>query len=155
MHTDTCLSDFKPTGQAAGSASVPATRAPVFSLELSPAVFSNATGDNLKSLVDEASRMREQMKQKDELLFAPLVDARLKVHTPFAVRIINSGDGVSAHAAEIQEFGYGTNRGEALDDLARTIAELYFSLDSERGRLSSDLDGVLKSLEQHITRVHL
>jgi len=94
------------------------------------------------------------MRPKDELLFAPAIDARLKVHTPFRVRIVSSGEGVSAHAPEIEEFGHGPNRGEALDDLGKTIAELYFSLASERERLAPDLAGVLKSLEEHITRVH-
>ena len=117
-------------------------------------IFSDISPDRTKEAVDRFSQMEERMKRKDELLFAPAIDARLKVHTPFHVRIVPSGGGVSAHAPEIEEFGYGTNRGEALDDLGKTIAELYFSLASERERLSPDLYGVLKSLEEHITRVH-
>lgn len=98
--------------------------------------------------------MEERMKTKDELLFAPAIDGRLKIHTPFHVHIVSSGEGVSAHAAEIGEFGHGNHRGEALDDLGKTIAELYFSLTSERERLSPDLAGVLKALEGHIAQVH-
>ena len=158
MHTETyeTVSDFKSIETAYTSGSSPART-------LSPAlmkpreevvIFSKPAADKARDRVNRISRMKERMEPKDDMLFAPSIDGRLKIHTPFRVRIATSNGGVSAHAAEIEEFGHGTNRGEALDDLGRTIAELYFSLASERERLSSDLAGVLNSLEGHITRVH-
>jgi len=117
-------------------------------------IFSAVSPDKTREAVDRFSRMKERLKPTGELLFAPTIDARLRIHTPFRVLILASGDGVSAHAHEIEEFGYGTNRGEALDDLGKTIAELYFSLASDRERLTSDLAGVLRFLEEHITQVH-
>ena len=64
----------------------------------------------------------------DPLWFAPTIDARLKIEKPFRVRIAHDGYVVTAVAQEIDEFGYGANAGDALWDLGKTIAELYFSL---------------------------
>jgi hypothetical protein len=152
MNTET-LSDFKPVAPP-GMPPVPMMSGTISRISSAEPVFSDIPADGTSELVNQVLRMEERMKPKDEFLFAPTIDGRLKVHTPFRVHILSSPQGVSAQAEEIQEFGYGANRGEALDDLAGTIAELYFSLASERGRLSSDLAGVLKSLEEHITRVH-
>jgi len=90
---------------------------------------------------------------KDDLLFAPSVDVRIKIRKPFLVHLASEGGGVSARVEEINEFGYGSNRGEALDDLGKTISELYFSLSTERDRLSDDLAGTLRILEEHVVRV--
>lgn len=68
----------------------------------------------------------ERFRPKDELLFAPTVDARVKIRQPFLVHLATADEGVSAYVDEIGEFGFGSNRGEALDDLAKTISELYF-----------------------------
>jgi len=116
-------------------------------------MFSSAAADNTNEQVHRLSQMPDGMQPKDELLFAPAIDPRLKISSPFRVQIVRSNDGISAHIAEIEEFGHGANRGEALDDLGKTIAELYISLTSRREKLSTDLAGVLKSLEEHIIRV--
>lgn len=88
----------------------------------------------------------------DPLWFAPTIDARLKIHEPFCVRISRSGEVVTAVAEEIEEFGYGPNASDALSDLGKTIAELYLSL--EGADLSGDLATVRAILERHIRRVH-
>jgi hypothetical protein len=157
MHTEisSTLSDFKLIGTPVETPERPlvisGTLVRMASADV--IIFSRRAADGTKESMDQVS-LEERMKPKDEFLFAPAIDGRLKVHTPFNVRIVSSGHGVSAHAPEIEEFGYGTNRGEALDDLGKTIAELYFSLAADREKLSQDLHGVLKSLEEHITQVH-
>jgi hypothetical protein len=152
------LSDFTPI-ESPGTHPVPmnGTLSPIRSDFARPpelVIFSDVPADGTKERADQISRMEERMKPKDEFPFAPAIDGRLKVHTPFRVHIVPSFEGVSAHAVEIDEFGHGANRGEALDDLGKTIAELYFSLASERDRLSPDLAGVLKALEGHVAQVH-
>lgn len=102
----------------------------------------------------QTSPVFQRLKPKNEILFAPRIDGRLKIYTPFRVRLTSSVKGVSARVEEIEEFGFGGNRGEALDDLAKTIPELYFSLQSDRERLSDDLRRVLSVLERHLIRVH-
>jgi hypothetical protein len=122
-------------------------------LKPKPVFFKNAS-DATAERIRRVANMRERLKPKDELLFAPMINGRLKVQKPFRVRLSGSTEGVSACAEEIEEFGFGANRGEALDDLATTIGELYLSLRAERGRLSGHLASLLQVLEEHIVQVH-
>ena len=147
MHTDTyeTVSDVKSFAMNPAYAAFGASA-------ITPIINSKSSADQPNERMIPA--ILEKLASKDEFLFAPNIDARLKIHKPFRVRIIGSVESVAAHVEEIEEFGYGGNRGEALDDLGRTIAELYFSLESKRERLSSDLSGVLRCLEEHIMRVH-
>ena len=84
------------------------------------------------------------------LLFAPRIDPRLKITKPFDVVIEKTTRGVAARVDEITEFGYGSNRSEAVDDLGRTLAELYFFLRADVDRLSADLLSVYEKLQDHV-----
>ncbi|MGP8246808.1 MAG: hypothetical protein ACLQVN_20105 [Bryobacteraceae bacterium] len=87
------------------------------------------------------------------LWFAPTIDARLKIEQPFCVRVAHDGGTATAVVEEINEFGYGAHAGDALSDLGKTIAELYFSLEKATD-LSDDLARVRAILQAHIRRVH-
>ncbi|MFQ5839197.1 MAG: hypothetical protein ACE5HK_00580 [Candidatus Methylomirabilales bacterium] len=85
-----------------------------------------------------------------EILLGYLRDGRLRVVSPFKVRFVKDGDQVIAEAEEINEFGFGSNAYEALLDLQRAIAELYFALLEEQDRLGSDLEEVWRALQQKL-----
>ena len=86
----------------------------------------------------------------ERLLFALNVDGRLKISKPFIVSVERNEGVVTAWVEEINEFGYGSNSGEALYDLGKTLAELYFSLKDSIDRLSPDLRSVWLRLNEHI-----
>lgn len=86
----------------------------------------------------------------DQILLGSLRDGRLKVHSPIKVRFATEGKHTIAEAAELDEFGFGENISEALADLQRTIAELYFTLEKEQKRLGKDLKGVWATLQKKI-----
>ncbi|MEK7403641.1 MAG: hypothetical protein AAB225_00900 [Acidobacteriota bacterium] len=86
----------------------------------------------------------------EEVLFAPNIDARLKITKPFLVTVKRREGIMTAYIEEINEFGYGSNSAEALYDLGRTLSELYFSLKDAADRLSPDLTSVWLKLAEHI-----
>jgi hypothetical protein len=88
-----------------------------------------------------------------EALVGFLRDGRLRVHSPFTVKFTTEKPYVIAEAAEFNEFGFGENVSEALVDLQYAIAELYFTLESEQHRLSSDLQNVWSVLQQKIQKI--
>lgn len=88
----------------------------------------------------------------EKILLGSLRDGRLRVNSPLKVKFTREDRHYIAEAEELNEFGFGENPSEALHDLQRTIAELYFTLDSERDRLSSDLRSVWENLQQKITK---
>jgi hypothetical protein len=51
---------------------------------------------------------------------------------------------------EFEEFGFGYTFSEALIDLQRAIAELYFTLEKEHTRLGPDLERIWSILQQKI-----
>jgi hypothetical protein len=88
----------------------------------------------------------------DRILVGSLNDGRLRVHTPIAVKFSTEEEHVIAEAEEFNEFGFGTNLSEALRDLQRALAELYFTLEQERHRLGPDIERVWARLRQAISR---
>lgn len=149
MHTEAfeTISDFTPIRTDHELSVNRAQVSGVHHLAVEPVLFDQPVSG------DRVSEMLKRLMPKNDLLFAPALDVRLKVRLPFIVHLEAAEDGVTAHAKEIQEFGFGANRGEALDDLARTMSELYFSLDTDRDRLSNDLGRTLQVLEAHLIRV--
>ena len=87
------------------------------------------------------------------LLFAPSINAHLKIEKPFTVRIERSSGLVTAYAEEIGEFGEGAHVGEALEDLRKTIGELYLSLEELAANLGPDLQAVRAKLNEHVKRL--
>src|SRR5438128_4654415 len=64
------------------------------------------------------------------LQFAGFVHPALRLQKPFSVTLHHDGGRVIAELTSIGEFGIGVSVGEAVDDLGKTLGELYFSLKS-------------------------
>jgi hypothetical protein len=87
------------------------------------------------------------------VLFAGFVHPSLRIEKPFSVLIHNQTSHFTAEVSSIEEFGVGSSVGEALEDLGKTLGELYFSLGAERLRLSPDLQNVLAILQDHLREI--
>lgn len=85
-----------------------------------------------------------------EALLGSLRDGRLRVSSPLEVKFTKEGNQTIAEAVGLNEFGFGGNPSEAIADLQRTIAELYFTLEIEQERLGADLQKVWATLQEKI-----
>jgi len=88
----------------------------------------------------------------NDMLLGRLRDGRLQVYSPITVKFTREHRHFVAEAGEFNEFGFGQTWSEALIDLQRAIAELYFMLDEEQARLGSDLHSTWAALQQKIRR---
>ncbi len=87
-----------------------------------------------------------------ELLYGASLHPLLHTLKPFLVTFERLDSGTAAYIQDLEEYGFGENRSEALDDLRRTLAELYFSLEHEQNRLSGYLSSVWQVLQCHVAR---
>ncbi|MBI4233895.1 MAG: hypothetical protein HY686_05580 [Chloroflexi bacterium] len=87
-----------------------------------------------------------------QVLLGALRDGRLRVRSCITIILATEGQHVIAEAAEFNEFGFGDNLSEALIDLQRAIAELFFALEREQYRLGPDLKNVWASLQEKIIK---
>ncbi|HLF80073.1 MAG TPA: hypothetical protein VJB57_21545 [Dehalococcoidia bacterium] len=86
-----------------------------------------------------------------EILLATLGDARLRVIEPIRVALEAENEDFIAEATEFNEFGFGSTRADAIRDLQRAVAELYFSLVVDEARLGSELSMTLQALRQKLS----
>jgi len=89
----------------------------------------------------------------DELLFAGAIHPELRIVAAFDVRFERVEGGYAAVVSELDEFGLGDTRSDALEDLRETLRELYLSLERDEPRLSGDLLSVWARLRSHVTRI--
>ena len=78
-----------------------------------------------------------------------LLDPRLRMRRDINIPIYIDGLYHVATCRELDEFGYGNDPIMAVQDLRRTIAELYWSLKQDKNRLGNDLNrvwGVISTL---------
>ncbi len=73
------------------------------------------------------------------LKIGTLPDDRLRLRRPLNVTIMQECNMYVATCKELEEFGYGDDPFEAIDDLRQAISELYWTFDKEQGRLGSAL----------------
>lgn len=97
--------------------------------------------------IDPSGRRCEE---PDEFLLTALLDGRLDVVEPMLVRRLREAGQHVLEAPELNEFGFGDNPQEALADLQGAIAELYFTLRAEQGRLGPDLSSVWEMLNRKL-----
>ncbi len=69
------------------------------------------------------------------------------------MRFERAENGYAAVVQELEEYGLGDTRSEALEDLRKTLQELYLTLEHDAARLSADLLSVWTRLKNHVTRV--
>jgi len=86
------------------------------------------------------------------LTIEDLEDPRFSVSSPLRVEVHWEPEGVTVHHPESDVFGYGKDEAEALDDFRAALAELFLTLDGDRGSLGPALQGTLRVLESHLRR---
>jgi len=86
-------------------------------------------------LVNELSPRVEKLARQRPLLLYSLRHPQLKLSSPIAVSLEDDGMQIIAAAYDLDVFGYGETEGEALDDLRRTITDLYFTLKDDANAL--------------------
>jgi hypothetical protein len=82
--------------------------------------------------------------------FGIIRDPRLRVIHAIPVDIRREGETYVASWEEAEEFGYGANRTEAVDDFGRTIAQLFVTLHREQDTLGPQLADSLSLLQRHL-----
>jgi len=83
-----------------------------------------------------------------------LLDSRLSFRKPLPVSLYKDQDVYVARCIEVDNFGYGSNSSEALDDLGKTLSEMYFFLsEAERsGALGESLATQYSVLCEYVVR---
>jgi hypothetical protein len=81
-----------------------------------------------------------------EILFAGSIDPRIRFREALRVRLYRDCDTYIAYAPELEEFGTGDSPAFALDDLGKTVAESFLSMEDMRERLGVDLQEQLSRL---------
>ena len=97
-----------------------------------------------------AKAMRLPTKPPKRIKMGRLHDPQLRIEKPIPVEVLRKKDGVTAVWRDIGESGHGVTMSDALDDLSRTLAELFFSLSDDAAIGTADLRKVRKTLHRHI-----
>ena len=84
------------------------------------------------------------------LHLAILRDDRLRMTDSVEVQIEQEGEFYIARCDDLNEFGYGGNPTEAIEDLQLVIVELYWSLKGEEEKLGPSMAEVWKHLRELI-----
>lgn len=82
-----------------------------------------------------------------------LDDARLALTSPLVVEAHWEPEGVTLHHPESDVFGYGADEAEALDDFRKAFAELFLTLDGDRGALGPALLETLRVLDASLRKL--
>ena len=85
------------------------------------------------------------------LTLASLHHPRLRLRTPLSLRIERENEHVTAWSDDLEEIGYGPTLGAAIEDLQRTIVELYESLHAEQERLGPDMARLWGVVQQRVS----
>ncbi len=115
----------------------------------------NAQGSSnppLGQMVEPAIPPYEAAPLPREFALGSLRDGRLRVVEPFEVAWKEEAGSVVVEAEELKEFGFGDSVSAALADLQAAIAQLYFTLEAEQGRLGADLAAVKATLNRKLRR---
>ncbi len=80
---------------------------------------------------DILPKVIESSKRKSVLVHS-LHNPLLKLKEPLVTHLESDKDGVIAFCYDLDVFGHGDTEGEALEDLRKTISDLYFELVSNK-----------------------
>lgn len=84
----------------------------------------------------------------DQILIGSLLDTRLRMREPINVHMEQEGKFYLAKFDDLNEFGYGYDPIQAVQDLRNTLAELYWSLKAEQEHLGTDLANTWAKLQE-------
>lgn len=87
-----------------------------------------------QELLERLKEMKRLEGRKPILLYS-LRHPRLRLREPLAVLLEHDAGQVIAQSYDLDLFGYGDTENEALEDLRRTVADLYFELQENAARL--------------------
>ncbi len=88
------------------------------------------------------------------ILFGSIPDRRLRFRRPIPIEIYKDDASIIARTTELDEFGYGTSMGEALDDIGRTLAEEFIFLSEHAGQLSDGMQSHFQKLSEFLEYRH-
>ena len=108
--------------------------------QTAPAEIQNANIQigELRQIRDELRRLTTLLTRASNrrpILLYSLRHPHLSLTEPLSVALEYDGKQVIAYAHDLDLFGYGETENEALDDLRRTVADLYYTLREERASL--------------------
>jgi hypothetical protein len=86
----------------------------------------------------------------DKLLFGALDDPEFRLRQAIPLDVCVEESSVVLTWTEVEEFGYGSTMGVALDDFAQTVRELHRRLLAEDTQLGPDLQKVKDVLATYI-----
>ncbi len=118
---------------------------------ISPIDFSKLSQSYSKESQNIKENMASPLFMPDVILIGSLRDRRLKIKKPIKVSFSQSGNTVIAEAEEFNEFGFGNNKTEALNDLQRTVIELFLTLEEDENRIGKDLQFLREKLHNYIS----
>jgi len=96
------------------------------------------TAGDLRQIRDELRQLTmllTRASSRRPILLYSLRHPDLRLVEPLSVSLEYDGEQVIAYAPDLDLFGYGDTESEALDDLRRTVADLYYALQEERESL--------------------
>jgi len=90
----------------------------------------------LKDLLisDILPKVIESSKRKSVLIYS-LHNPLLKLKEPLVAHFEYDEDGVIVFCYDLDIFGHGDTEGEALEDLRKTISDLFFELENNKGNI--------------------
>ena len=103
--------------------------------------------------LESASGVESEGEVTDELrqvLVGSLLDPRLRVQGVLVLDIERDGEFYIASCDQFDEYGYGTDVINAVQDARHTIAELYWELRENQDRLGADLERTWQALSAQI-----
>ena len=89
--------------------------------------------------------------QPKHLLFGAISHPRLRALRPIPVEISRKQGNYVARFKTADEFGWGETMSMALEDLGKTLAELFIGLSEKQGLLGPDLKRLHVKLSNYIT----
>lgn len=110
-------------------------------------------GRKVAELRPAAFAVRKRGKQlyaPDQVRFGGCLDHRLRFVRSIRVDVSRKAGTVVAHWSDIDEFGYGDTLGDALNDLGKTLSELYFGLTRTGAELGPEMMRVRARLSEFI-----
>jgi hypothetical protein len=96
-------------------------------------------------------RVAAAAQQPKHLLFGAISHPLLRTLKPIPVEISRKQKNYVARFKTADEFGYGETMSLALEDLGKTLAELFIGLGEKEGLLGSDLKRLHLRLSNYIT----